>query len=108
MVERTRGAGDEEVYSCANRAAVVVAPTRWSAEQFGDHAVVAPEAVDPSLFSPAAAEGDEAEGCRCRHRDVRQETVGVDQEGTGFGQKGIGVDEERECLRSISTDNISR
>ena len=58
MVERTRGAGDAEVYSCAARAGVVVAPTRWSAEQFGDHAVVAPEAVDPTLFSPAAAEGD--------------------------------------------------
>ena len=60
MVERARGApGDAEVYSCANRAGVVVAPTRWNAEQFGDHAVVAPEAVDPALFSPAAAEGDE-------------------------------------------------
>ncbi len=60
MVERARGApGDAEVYSCANRAAVVVAPTQWNAEQFGDHAVVAPEAVDPSLFSPAAAEGDD-------------------------------------------------
>jgi len=60
MVERTRGSGvDAEVYSCASRAAIVVAPTRWNAEQFGDRAVVAPEAVDPSLFSPAAAEGDE-------------------------------------------------
>ena len=59
MVERTRGAGDAEVYSCAARAAVVVAPTRWNAEQFGDHAVVAPEAVDPSLFSPAAAARDD-------------------------------------------------
>ena len=60
MVERTRGSGvDAEVYSCANRAAVVVAPTRWSAEQFGEHAVVAPEAVDPSLFSPAAAARDD-------------------------------------------------
>ena len=59
MVERTRGAGDAEVYSCANRAAVVVAPTLWNAEQFGDHAVVAPEAVDPSLFSPAAAARDD-------------------------------------------------
>ena len=60
MVERARGApGDAEVYSCASRAAVVVAPTRWSAQQFGDHAVVAPEAVDPSLFSPAAAARDD-------------------------------------------------
>ena len=59
MVERTRGAGDAEAYSCAARAAVVVAPTRWSAEQFGDHAVVAPEAVDPTLFSPAAAARDD-------------------------------------------------
>ena len=31
MVERTRGAGDAEVYSCAARAGVVVAPTRWNA-----------------------------------------------------------------------------
>ena len=60
MVERARGApGDAEVYSCASRAAVVVAPTRWSAEQFGGDAVVAPEAVDPSLFSPAAAARDD-------------------------------------------------
>jgi len=60
MVERARGSGgDAEAYSCAARAAVVVAPTKWNAEQFGDHAVVAPEAVDPSLFSPAAAEGDD-------------------------------------------------
>ena len=59
MVERTRGAGDAEVYSCASRAAIVVAPTRWSAEQFGGDAVVAPEAVDPSLFSPAAAARDD-------------------------------------------------
>ena len=60
MVERSRGSGaDAEVYSCAARAAVVVAPTHWSAEQFGEHAVVAPEAVDPSLFSPAAAARDE-------------------------------------------------
>ena len=59
MVERTRGAGDAEAYSCANRAGVVVAPTRWNAEQFGDHAVVAPEAVDPSLFSRAAAARDD-------------------------------------------------
>ena len=59
MVERARGSGaDAEVYSCAARAGVVVAPTRWGAEQFGDHAVVAPEAVDTILFSPAAAEGD--------------------------------------------------
>ena len=59
MVERTRGAGDAEVYSCAARAGVVVAPTRWSAEQFGGGAVVAPEAVDPSLFSRAAAARDD-------------------------------------------------
>ena len=59
MVERTRGAGDAEVYSCARRAAVVVAPTQWNADQFGSHAVVAPEAVDPALFSPAAAARDD-------------------------------------------------
>ena len=60
MVERARGSGgDAEVYSCAARAAVVVAPTRWSAQQFGDHAVVAPETVDPSLFSRAAAARDD-------------------------------------------------
>ena len=59
MVERARGAGDAETYSCAARAAVVVAPTLWNAEQFGDHAVVAPEAVDPALFSPAAAARDD-------------------------------------------------
>ena len=59
MVERTRGAGDAEVYSCAARAAVVIAPTRWGAEQFGEHAVVAPEAVNPALFSPAAAARDD-------------------------------------------------
>ena len=59
MVERTHGAGDAEVYSCAARAAVVVAPTKWNAEQFGDRAVVAPEAVDPSLFSRAAAGSDD-------------------------------------------------
>ena len=59
MVERTRGAGDAEVYSCASRAAVVVAPTKWNAEQFGSHAVVAPEAVDPVLFSRAAAARDD-------------------------------------------------
>ena len=60
MVERARGApGDAEVYSCANRAAVVVAPTKWNAEQFGGDAVVAPEAVDPALFSPAAAARDD-------------------------------------------------
>ena len=59
MVERTRGAGDAEVYSCAARAGVVVAPTEWNAEQFGDHAVVAPEAVNPILFSRAAAGRDD-------------------------------------------------
>ena len=60
MVERARGSGgDEEVYSCASRAAVVVAPTRWGAEQFGANAAVAPEAVDPALFSRAAAARDD-------------------------------------------------
>ena len=59
MVERTRGAGDAEVYSCAARAGLVVAPTKWNAEQFGGDAVVAPEAVDPALFSPAAAARDD-------------------------------------------------
>ena len=54
MVERARGApGDAEVYSCASRAAVVVRLPNGM-PQHGDHAVVAPEAVDPSLFSPAA------------------------------------------------------
>ena len=51
---------DAEVYSCASRAAVVVAPTQWNAEQFGDHAVVAPEAVDPTLSPAAAARDDDA------------------------------------------------
>ena len=45
--------------TAARRAAVVVAPTKWNADQFGSHAVVAPEAVDPSLFSPAAAARDD-------------------------------------------------
>ena len=58
MVERERGSGDAEVYSCAARAGRVIVPTQWNAEQFGDNAVVAPEAVDPALFSPAAAEAD--------------------------------------------------
>ena len=58
MVERTRGAGDAEVYSCANRAAVVVAdamecrPVRRPRRRRA-------EAVDPALFSPAAAARDD-------------------------------------------------
>lgn len=58
MVERARGSGDAEVYSCAARARRVIVPTQWNADQFGHNAVVAAEAVDANLFSPAAAEAD--------------------------------------------------
>lgn len=58
MVERARGSGDAEVYSCAARVRRVIVPTQWNADQFGHNAVVAAEAVDANLFSPAAAEAD--------------------------------------------------
>ena len=57
MVERARGAPGDAGYSCANRAAVVVAPTNGMPSSLATPS--SRPSRGPNLFSPAAAGRDD-------------------------------------------------